>query len=63
MIYVICCNDSLEEATTNKAKAERRMKAMQRDHYEIAKRQGYYSSFETYCHQVYWHIHYVKEVD
>lgn len=63
MIYVICANDSLEEATTDKKKAERRLKELQKELYQRAVEvHGRDSSWDDYIARVYWHLHEVKEV-
>lgn len=62
MIYVICANDSLEEATKNKRKVERRLENLAVLDY-VAKINNYGSrqTYKEYRKQIYWHIHKVKE--
>lgn len=63
MIYVICANDSLEEATKDKDKAMKRMLELKREHHKQAvDTYGQRLSLEDYTRRVYWHIHEVKEV-
>lgn len=63
MIYVICANDSLEEATKDEFLAKKRMKVLQKKHYkQSVNMYGVKLSFEDYTRRVYWHIHEVKEV-
>ena len=64
MIYVICANDSLEEATKEKDIAEKRLERLAKEHYQETVR-NYRSrqSYLEYRGHIYWHIHEVKEVE
>jgi hypothetical protein len=62
MIYVICANNSLVEATNNELKAKKRLKVLQKIGFKEFVAHGNENSFDTYTKRIYWHIHDIKEV-
>ena len=63
MIYVICANDSLEEASFNDLPATKaRLEELAAKHYAQTLAYGSRQTYLEYRKQVYWHIHEVKEI-
>lgn len=56
MVYVICCNDSLERAVIgDEGKADELRDRLRNEHYE--RHRWRYPDFARYCQIFFWHVH------